>query len=80
MLPNIEIDGRYQNDDDCDFQDIRRIYIKKTCYEIKNQKVESKVHTDETPTLLWTSFQNFQSGQVYEVVFKDISGNFVSYN
>ena len=30
--------------------------------------------------MLWNSFQSFESGQVYEVVFKDIRGDFVSYD
>jgi hypothetical protein len=51
---------------------LSKVYLRKTIYKIKNQVVEQSDHPLETPLNLIQTIQNFESGQVYEIVFKDI--------
>ena len=60
-------------------EDFGNIFIKKTCYRINNQKVETIVHIEEPPSSIIKSIHNFESGQVYEVVFRNFGGEFLSF-
>ena len=59
---------------------IEDIFIKKTCYVINNQRVETTVIAEEQPTSIIQTLKNFESGQVYEVLFRNVVGEFVSIN
>ena len=52
-------------------------YLQKTSYQIKSGMVtQKKDYVIEAPQDIESSIQNFESGQVYEVLYKDQLGNF----
>ena len=51
---------------------LSKVYLRKTIYKIKNQIVEQSDMPLEAPQNVIKTIQNFESGQVYEIVFKDI--------
>lgn len=56
---------------------IEDIFIKKTCYRIIDQKVETTIQQEEQPTQIIKSLQQFETGQVYEVMFRNFIGEFM---
>ena len=57
------------------------IFLKKTCYQIKDNRVEQKIQPVGQPKSLIKSINLFETGQVYEVIFRDaISGFFVTHD
>lgn len=63
-----------------DSKTLNKIYLRKTQYVIKNQKVEQEKEFEiEEPKSIIQQIQNLQSGQVFEIIYKDaFSGNFIS--
>ena len=67
------------NNNDQDYQKLTKIYLRKTQYVIKNKKVEQLTECEiEEPKSMMEEIQNFESGQVYEIVYRDIfTGKFI---
>ena len=63
-------------------KNLSKIYLQKTCYNIKNQKVEQLRDLEiQPPKTLIEEVSFFESGQVYEIVYKDtFTGNFMTNN
>lgn len=57
-----------------------KIYLKKSAYKIENKEVSQVLQPIEKPFSLMNGLSNMVSGQVYEVVFKNIvTKSFISY-
>lgn len=59
---------------------LSKIYLRKTQYSIKSQQVEQNTEFDiQEPKDMMQQISEVESGQVYEIVYKDIfSGGFIS--
>ena len=74
----------YENNESTVFDqtsiDLSKVYLRKTEYQIIDQKVkQQKAVSIGQPESIIKQIQDFESGQVYEIVFKnEFTGHFIS--